>query len=164
MVERIYLDTNVYCRPLDDQSDSRIREESIAFLEILNLVHNGEIQIVTSDYVKFETEQILDPSKRKDVRGFERALSSVNVSSGRRAVTLALRFSSECNIGSLDALHISAACHGYAAFLLTCDDEILNKTVCIERLAAEKGYRLRVRNPMNYLRERWRIKKWQLRG
>jgi len=73
MVERVYLDTNVYCRPLDDQSDRRIRKESIAFLEIVNLVHSGGIRIVTSDYVKFETEQILDPSKRKDVRGFERA-------------------------------------------------------------------------------------------
>ena len=156
MVERIYLDTNVYCRPLDDQSDRRIREESGAFFEIVELVYHGEIQIVTSDYVRFEIERILDPLKRKDVRGFERALGSVKVSSSRGLVTLALEFSSECHIGSLDALHVSAACHGKAMFLLTCDDEILNRKACIERLAAEKGYRLKVRNPIEYLRERWR--------
>jgi len=108
---------------------------------------------VTSDYVKFEIEQILDPLKRKDVRGFERTLGSVKVSSSGRIIVLALEFSSECNISSLDALRVSAACLGEATFLLTCDDEILNKTMCIERLATEKGYTLKVRNPINYLWE-----------
>lgn len=109
--------------------------------------------------MKFEIEQILDPLKRKDVRGFERALSKVNVASSRRLVALAREFSSKCNIGSLDALHVSAACLGEACFLLTCDDEISDKAVCIEKLVAEKGYRLKVRNPIDYLQERWRVKK-----
>jgi len=50
--------------------------------------------------VKFEVEKILDPLKRKDVRGFEGTLSSVNVN-------------------PLDALHVSAACMVGASFLLT---------------------------------------------
>jgi len=156
MVERVYLDTNVYCGPLDDQSDRRIQGESKAFLEIVDLFQSGKIEIASSDYVKFEIEQILDPLKRKDVKGFERALGSVNVASSRRLVVLAREFSSKCNIGALDALHLSAACLGEASFLLTCDDEVLNKGNCVERLAAEKGYRLKVRNPINYLLERWR--------
>ena len=159
MAERVYLDTNVYCRPLDNQSDSRIHAESEAFLTIVDIAEREKIEIVRSDYVKFEIEQILDPLKRKDVRGFERALSKVNVASSRRLVALAREFSSKCNIGSLDALHVSAACLGEACFLLTCDDEILDRAVCIEKLAAEKGYRLKVRNPIDYLQERWRVKK-----
>lgn len=154
MVERVYLDTNVYCRTLDDQSDTRIRRESEAFLEIADIALGGGIEIVSSDYVKFEIEQILDPLKRKDVRGFERTLSSVNVASSKRLVALAQKFSTQCNLNSLDALHISAACLGKVNFLITCDDEVLNEAICIERLAAEKGHRLKVRNPINYLRER----------
>jgi len=156
LVERVYLDTNVYCRPLDDQSDRRIRAESEAFLEIVDIALSGEIEIVSSDYVKFEVERILDSLKRKDVRGFERTLSSVNVASSRRLTALAREFSSKCNLSSLDALHVSAAFLGEVSFLLTCDHEILNRDICIERLTAEKGYRLKVRNPTNYLRERWR--------
>lgn len=60
LVERVYLDTNVYCRPLDDQSDRRIRKESRAFLEIADKALRGEIETVSSDYVKFEVEQIQD--------------------------------------------------------------------------------------------------------
>jgi len=109
--------------------------------------------------VKFEIEHILDPLKRKNVRGFERILSKANVASSRRLIALAREFSSKCSIGSLDALHLAAACLGKADFLLTCDNEILSNAVCIETLAAEKGYRLKVRNPINYLQESWRVKK-----
>jgi predicted nucleic acid-binding protein len=159
LIERVYLDTNVYCRPLDNQSDSRIRAESEAFLEIVEIVQREKIEIVSSDYVKFEIEQIQDPLKRKDVRGFERILSKANVASSTRLVALAREFSSRCNISSLDALHVSAACLGEACFLLTCDDEVLNNALCLEKLAAEKGYRLKVRNTINYLKEKWRVKK-----
>jgi predicted nucleic acid-binding protein len=159
LIERVYLDTNVYCRPLDDQSDSRIHGESEAFLKIVDAAETGKIEVVSSDYVKFEIEQILDPLKRKDVRGFERILSKANVASSRRLTAIARTFASKCNIGSLDALHLAAACIGKAEFLLTCDDEILDNAVCIETLAAEKGYKLKVRNPINYLQERWRVKK-----
>jgi predicted nucleic acid-binding protein len=159
MVERVYLDTNVYCRPLDNQSDNRIRAESEAFLEIVDAAENGRIEIVSSDYVKFEIEHITDPLKRKDIRGFERTLSKANVASSRQLTALARTFASKCSIGSLDALHLAAACIGKADFLLTCDDEILDNAIYIETLAAEKGYRLKVRNPIEYLQERWRVKK-----
>lgn len=158
MVERVYLDTNVYCRPLDDQGNRRIRKESQAFLEIADKAFRGEIEIVSSDYVKFEVEQIQNPLKRKDVRGFERTLSLINVDSSRSLIALAREFSARCNVNALDALHISAACLSEASFLITCDDKIVNKNICIEKLAAEKEYRLKVRNPINYVRERWTVK------
>ena len=151
------MDTNVYCRPLDDQNERRIRAESKAFLEIVNIVLRGEIKIVSSDYVKFEVERILDPLKRKEVRGFERTLSSTNIASSRQLIALAREFSSKCGLNSLDALHISAACLGMATFFITCDDEVLDRKTCIEKLAAEKRYRLKVRNPIKYLREKRRV-------
>ena len=159
MVEQVYLDTNVYCRPLDDQTDRHIRMESRAFLEIADIALRGEIRIVSSDYVKFEVEQILDPLKRKDIRGFERTLCLTNIASSRQLIALAREFSSKCGLNSLDALHLSAACLGEASFFLTCDDEVLDRKICIERLAAERRHRLKVRSPINYLRERWRVKR-----
>lgn len=152
------MDTNVYCRPLDDQANRRIRKESQAFLEIADKAFQGEVKIVSSDYVKFEVEQIHNSLKRKDVRGFERTLSLINVHSSRSLIALAREFSARCNVNALDALHIAAACHGEASVFITCDDEIVDKRTCIEKLAAEKEYRLKVRNPINYLQERWRVR------
>jgi len=153
MAKRVYLDTNVYCRPLDDQTTHRVRSESRAFALIADAALHHEIIIVSSDYVKFEIEKIADPLKRKDVRGFERALCSVNIIRNERLVALATEFRSKCCLNSLDALHVSASCLGEADFL-TCDDEISDEKVCIENLALKRGYRLKVGNPVNYLKER----------
>lgn len=139
MTERVYLDTNVYCRPLDDQSDKRIQMELHAFMEIADMALSGKIAIISSDYVKFEVEEILDSVKRKDVKGFEKTLSVANIASSERLIVLAREFSAKCDLNSLDALHVSSVCIGDADFLLTCDDEILHGKVCIERVSAEKG-------------------------
>ena len=106
MIERVYLDTNVYCRPFDNQGDRRIRMESNAFTEIAEAALRGNIVIVSSDYVKFEIEKIVDPLKRKDVKGFERTLASTNVTSNKRITVLARKFSVKCGLNSLDALHV----------------------------------------------------------
>jgi len=157
MVEREYLDTNVYCRPLDDQTDHRIRRESIAFIEIIDRASLDEIRIVSSDYVRFEIEQIHDPLKRKDVRSFERTLARVNVSGSDRLRQLARDVFERCAINALDALHMSAACLGEAEFFLTCDDAVVERASPVEDLLAQRGYRLRVRNPVSYLLERWGV-------
>jgi predicted nucleic acid-binding protein len=149
----VYLDTNVYCRPLDDQSDSRIHQEAEAFLQIIDKVERGKAEIVSSDYVKFEIEQIKDLSKRNNIQGFERILSKTNVTPSKRLISIAKEMNVKCRLNYLDALHSAAACLGKASFLLTCDDEILENTNCIETFAAKKGYRLKVRNPIDYLKE-----------
>ena len=111
-VKRIYLDTNIYCRPLDCQEDRRIHAETEAILKIVNSFEHDEIVIVTSDYVKFEIGRIQDALKRKDIRGFEKTLSRANVSGSKRLTTLANRFVAQCSLGALDALHVAAACLG----------------------------------------------------
>jgi predicted nucleic acid-binding protein len=113
--------------------------------------------------VKFEIERIQDPLKRKDIRGFERLLSKTNVASSRKLVAVSREFAFICRINSLDALHIAAACLGNADFLITCDDAILDNADCIEEFAMKKEYRLKVRNPINYIEERRRVKKRQPR-
>ncbi|MCJ7423489.1 hypothetical protein MUP01_04370 [Candidatus Bathyarchaeota archaeon] len=158
MAKRVYLDTNVYCRPLDDQTSHRVRSEARAFTLIADAALHQKIIIVSSDYVKFEIEKIADPLKRKDIRGFERALSSVNITSSEELVALATGFLSKCSLNSLDALHMSASCLGEADFL-TCDDKISDEKDCIENLAVERGYRLKVGNPVNYVKERRRGKR-----
>jgi hypothetical protein len=158
MPKRVYLDTNVYCRPLDDQRYSRIHAETEAFLQIAENVERGSTEIVSSDYVKLEIEKIKDPLKRKNIRGFERVLSKTNITSSKRLIVIAKEITVKCKLNSFDALHSAAACIGKADFLLTCDDEILGNSACIETIAANKGYKLKVRDPINYILENWRVK------
>jgi hypothetical protein len=72
--------------------------------------------------------------------------------------TLAQDFVAICRLGSLDALHLAAACEGGADYLLTCDDQIIDEASCIEMIVSQKGYKLKVRNPITYLKERGDLK------
>jgi predicted nucleic acid-binding protein len=91
------------------------------------------------------------PTMRKNIRGFQRVLCKNNVASSKRLIAIAKEMNVKCTLNSLDALHLAAACIGKANFLLTCDDEILDNATCIETIAANKGYKLKVRNPINYI-------------
>ncbi|MCW4002932.1 MAG: PIN domain-containing protein [Candidatus Bathyarchaeota archaeon] len=152
--KRIYLDTNLYCRPLDNQKDMRIKSETQAFLEMVNKAENGKITIISSNYVKFEIKQIINPQKRKDVQSFEKTLSKTNITSNKKLTTLAQEFISKCHLNALDALHTASACIGNADYLLTCDDQITDSATCIEKIAQTKGYKIKVRNPIKYIQEK----------
>jgi predicted nucleic acid-binding protein len=137
--KRVYLDTNVYCRPLDDQRDIRIHAETTAFLQIVDNSEKGKTEIVSSDYVKFEIDQIQDPAKKKNIQSFEKTISKTNVKSNQQLINIAKEITAKCKLNSLDALHAAAACIGKTNYLLTCDDEILDHANCIETIAAKKS-------------------------
>jgi len=55
----IYLDTNVFTRPFDDQRNSNIREEANAFYKIIENVKNNKLRLLCSDILAFEVHNIL---------------------------------------------------------------------------------------------------------
>ena len=64
---KIYLDTCIYCRPFDDQSQDRIKKETEAFAELLEIAEMGKIILVSSDVLIDELEEIVDPRKSIEV-------------------------------------------------------------------------------------------------
>ena len=64
---RIYLDTCVYCRPFDDQSQNRILRETDAFIRVLELAEAEKVVIVGSDAIR-----LLRKSDRKIINNYEK--------------------------------------------------------------------------------------------
>lgn len=56
----IYLDTNAYSRPFDDQTETIIQAEANAFLEIIAEVKSGKLLLLGSDILDFEVHNVLD--------------------------------------------------------------------------------------------------------
>jgi hypothetical protein len=56
----IYLDTNVYSRPFDDQTNEKFQVEANAFLKILAEVKTGTLNLLSSAILKFEVDEALD--------------------------------------------------------------------------------------------------------
>ena len=57
MGQRIYLDTSVYNRPFDDQTQPRIWLETLAFAVILQMVESGRLELVSSSVLKYENNR-----------------------------------------------------------------------------------------------------------
>lgn len=143
---RVYFDTCALNRPLDDQSQARIRLEAEAVEHLMRAVDEGRLEWVSSDVVIFEATKTPDEVRRGILltmlgrAGFRVPLSG---EIGRRA--RALR---EQGLRDLDALHLASAEAAEVGVLITTDEQFL-RTVARPRPAST----VQVKNPVVYVME-----------
>jgi predicted nucleic acid-binding protein len=142
----LYLDVCCLNRPLDDQSQERVRLEAEAVAEIMDRVKAGTQELVTSAILQLEISRNPNADKRVIV---QKSLSLASTSQpvgdnerDRAAILHALGFQ------GYDAWHIACAEAAGAAVFLTTDDQLL-------RRAKRLGHKLHVRivDPVNWLKE-----------
>jgi len=143
---RIYLDACCLLRPLDDQSQHRIRVESEAVCVILELCGKGLHRWISSETVEYEVLRDPDEEHRGIVAGMLR-FADERLLADDRSIALARRLV-ELGIGPMDALHLAIAETGGCDALLTTDDELLRRAGQVR-----PPLRLKVANPARWLLE-----------
>jgi len=135
----IYLDTNVYSRPSDDQTTEKIRAETNAFLKIVDEVKAGTLKLLGSSILNLEVDEILDEEKRAKIKS-NLELCKEHIRSSEEIFKLGQATGQDCHIRSRDAFHIASAIIGNARYFLSCDNKVTQKkqTNCYRRHA--KGY------------------------
>ncbi|MGC1376162.1 MAG: PIN domain-containing protein [Anaerolineales bacterium] len=122
---KLYLDTSVYNRPFDDQTQPRIWLETLALALILQLVETGEATLINSSVLEFEN--VRNPlTIRRDwmARCLQQAKAYQRVDPSIRARAELLERN---GLKAIDALHASSAEAAGADYFLTCDDRLLKK-------------------------------------
>ena len=66
----IYLDTNVYSRPFDDQTQPDIQEEANAVFEIVKEIKAKKLTLLCSDILEFEVYNVLNKEKRTQIEDY----------------------------------------------------------------------------------------------
>ncbi|MBM4166886.1 MAG: type II toxin-antitoxin system VapC family toxin [Ignavibacteria bacterium] len=123
---RIYLDVCCLNRPFDNQLQDRIRMEAEAVRTILHRSQTLGWNIVNSEVIEFEIEQMPDEIKKQKVtRLLKTANEFVRVNSfiEKRAKEL-----QTFSFSLLDALHLACAESARTSYLLTTDDAFERKT------------------------------------
>lgn len=142
---QLYLDTNVWGRPFDEQTQDRIQKETNAFFKILEGVQYLQIyKIIGSLILDDEIEQIEGSMKKEAVK------TLVDLFIIQKIDTFSISLQSELKeigLKEKDALHIAFAIDNVDYFI-TCDDEILSKSQEIER-----RFEIKVLNPVKFVRE-----------
>ena len=145
-MKRVYLDVCCLCRPFDDQSQHRIRQEIEAVSAIYRRVEEGEALLVASSVVLYEVSRIADQERSDKIRSLVESLSVV-IELGEEEVARANELVS-LGFSALDARHVACAEAGKVEVFLTTDDRLV-------RTAARSNVSLalRVLNPVDWLNE-----------
>lgn len=123
----IYLDTSVFKRPFDDQSQPRIRLETEAAVAILALVQAGTITLISSAVLRYENSRNPDPERR---RWMERTLQLCQIDQAMTAQLEQRAAALEAlGLKALDALHVASAETSRAECFLTCDERLSRRYV-----------------------------------
>jgi predicted nucleic acid-binding protein len=121
----IYLDMCSIHRPLDDKSQVRIWLESEAVLGIIALCDSGDIEMISSDALEYETARNPDPMRKSYARDvLRRAQRFARLSEDVEKLAGVLN---QAGLKPLDALHLACAVDSGADYFCTCDDRLLKR-------------------------------------
>jgi hypothetical protein len=62
---RIYIDTSVFNRPFDNQTQPRIILETQALRTILQLIEDGQLELVSSSVLDYENSRNTSPVRQR---------------------------------------------------------------------------------------------------
>ena len=145
----LYLDMNIYNRPFDDQSQMRIRLETVAITMIFTLIESGHFSTRWSFVLEYENSRDPLPERKAYVRYVAQSCDST-VEPDESIRELAKKLSERHKIRGRDALHLACAELSGCHYLVTCDDRLIRQG---ERLREKGVLTLRVINPIDLLRE-----------
>ncbi|MCC5646570.1 PIN domain-containing protein [Nostoc sp. CHAB 5824] len=139
---RVYLDTSIYNRPFDDQTQPKIFLETQAIILILQIVEARLIELVSSSVLEYENSR--NPfvvNQQSMERYLQIATLRVLVDENIRNRAEQLE---QLGIKSIDALHIACAEASQSDYFITCDRRLINRC---------QNLSLIVINPNNFIFE-----------
>ena len=149
---KIMLNTNVYCRPFDDQSQNKIKNEADGVLNILFHAINGKAHIITSDVLHEEIDLIKDKSKRESVFYLVESVETERISLAKEVLIIADGLNQIIHDYN-DCLHISFAAISKCNFLITCDNELIERKDKIESFLLMNKMNTQIIHPFVYLQK-----------
>jgi predicted nucleic acid-binding protein len=148
----LYFDTNVLCRPFDDQTIRRIRRETEPFERILEKIRAKEAAFITADILVFEIQRIISPAKRAKLSVYLRLRQGYHVAR-TETLTIANEIIRNFKLSPRDALHAASALLGEAQYFLSCDDGVTKrfKTTPLSVNIQNEHRTLEVMNPEDFI-------------
>ena len=122
---KIYLDTCSIQRPLDSKNQIRILLEADAVLGIIALCDAGQVELVSSDALLYETRR--NPNLVRQDHALAILDKANTIIALNDIIEKRARLFVERGIKPLDALHLASAEAAGVDYLCTCDDRFLNK-------------------------------------
>ena len=132
---RIYLDNCCLQRPLDRQTQPRIRVETEAVFAVLAAVQVKDVVLCNSEALRYEINRIPDPARRFESLSLL-SLATVDLRVTDEVEELALSFELR-GLCAMDALHLALASVAQVDYFCTCDDKLYRQAQNLEGLGCK---------------------------
>ncbi|OLS02596.1 PIN domain-containing protein [Tissierella creatinophila] len=148
---KIYFDMNIYNRIFDDQTQMRIRFESMAIDILFELVENKEYDLMWSFILEYENFKNPFMDRRLHIKSIS-TLSKEVIKPNDEIKTIAKDIVGNSNTKDKDALHLASAIYSGCDYFITCDDKFI-KTVESNRNKLKDIIKdIKLYNPIDFLR------------
>ena len=149
---KVMLNTNVYCRPLDDLTDKDVELEAKSAKELFDFAHSGMVVVITSEILFYEINFIEEKNKRELVfhlaKNVENRMIDINSDVEKLADQIKAYMKDYA-----DCLHIASAALSNCSYLVTCDRELLRKAKTIESFLFKHNFKLHIINPIEFIQK-----------
>ena len=123
---KIYLDTSALNRIFDDQSQARIYLESASMELIFLLIVNQTVEIVSSEALKFETDNNPYSDRRLFIEMVLEKATDFQILN-EEILARAEEIEAIMNIKGMDSLHLASAEKLGVDYFITCDDRMIKR-------------------------------------
>lgn len=139
---KIYLDTSIYNRPFDDQTQPKIFLEAQSVAIIFQAIRAQIVILVSSSVLEYENSRNPDPVRREAMSQYLQMAASrleVNEMIAQRANQL-----EHNGLKAIDTLHVAWAEAASSDYFITCDKRLINRCATLA---------MKVMNPINFVLE-----------
>ncbi|MDD4562045.1 MAG: PIN domain-containing protein [Syntrophomonadaceae bacterium] len=149
---KIYFDMNIYNRVFDDQTQMRIRFESMAIDILFELVEKGDYELVWSFILEYENNRNPFIERKPYIRQISTLCKAI-VKPNDEIKLIAKEIVKGSNTKDKDALHLASAVYSNSDYFITCDDKFI-KTVEKNRDSLKDAIgNIKLYNPVDFLRK-----------
>ena len=127
---KLYLDTCVYNRPFDDQTQPRIMVESLCFIILMAKVALGEFQTVNSFALEYENTK--HPKFENRLIILDLLHEAPEIVTKNDELVARSKELEKSGVMAMDALHVACVEHAGAEYFVTCDDTLIKRLRKIE--------------------------------
>ncbi|HBK53103.1 PIN domain-containing protein [Syntrophomonas wolfei] len=149
---KIYFDMNIYNRVFDDQTQMRIRFESMAIDILFELVEKGDYELVWSFILEYENNRNPFIERKPYIRQIS-TLCKETIKPDDEIRLIAKEIVKGSNTKDKDALHLASAVYSDCDYFITCDDQFI-RTVEKNRNSLKDAIgNIKLYNPVDFLRK-----------
>ncbi len=149
---KIYFDMNIYNRIFDDQTQMRIKFESMAIDILFELIEQEKYELMWSFILEYENSRNPFIERKLHINNIS-YLCKETIKPDDNIRLISRDIVKYSNTKDKDALHLASAVYGNCNYFITCDDKFI-KTIEKNRVRLKDIIKnIKLYNPIDFLRK-----------